>query len=122
MTTAIEASLLELVVRLREEIESVEDGKNKFGKFKAGLKSNELTITAPRASELWKAAGQAIQKKKSAAAMAAPAQSPSAANLDGQGAGEPPTEEEEEVDPQDEEEDDVPEGANPPPAQEEEEF
>ena len=121
MTSTIDASLLEKVIQLREQLADT-DPQQRFNAFRAQLKQNDITVAAPRASELWKAAGQAIQQKQSAAAMAAPANGPSEETQDGPGLGKPEEENQEEMGPPGEEEDDVQEGINPPPVQEEEEF
>ena len=69
MASTIEASLLEVAVQLREQAEA-SDSQNKYNEFRALLKT-KMKVDATQASALYKAAGEAIQLKKPAAAMAA---------------------------------------------------
>ena len=119
MTSTIEDSMLEKVTQLREQLSGVEPS-NMYNAFRAQLKQNDIRVGATRAAELYKAAGQAIQRKSAAAASAAPTNGPSAETQDGQELQEP--QEQEEVDPNGgEEEDDAPEDQPPPLMPEEEE-
>ena len=79
--------MLERVPRIREQLTGI-DAQQRYYAFRARLKENDIRVSEPRASELWKAAGRAIQDKQSVAAMAGPTQSPSADTQDGKAPGE----------------------------------
>ena len=113
MALTFEPELLEQAIELRERVAGA---ANPFNAFRAALKDIKK-VQAGEASELWRAAGLAIQQKQSVAAMAGPTQSPSAETQDGQGPQEPV---EEEYDPEEEEaEADVPGESSKPPGLEE---
>ena len=105
---------MEQAIEIRER---VADKANPFNAFRAALKEVKK-VQAGEAGDLWKAAGEAIQQRKSVAAVAGPAQSPSAETQDGQGQEEP-IEEEDELE-QSHDEDHAPgESAQPPGLEEE---
>ena len=91
LALTFEPALLEQAIEIRERVAGA---ANPFNACRAALKEVKK-VQAGEAGDLWKAAGEAIQQRKSVAAVAGPAQSPSAETQDGQGQQEPAEEEDE---------------------------